>query len=256
MVTQYSELKPWVQMGAPGCSDALIIEALRKKLRAFFIDSRIWQGEVSMTADGTDTLALNVAAFGGTPAPATDAWALETVYGALDEVSLTINGELRYYICLDGHTSSADDQPEDGADWATYWKRLHQVVNETPLAYRIMWVKQNGTMLNDSTYFLDLDGRTLMFKENHAPASGSAMVARVQLIPTYRATFYPAWALDIWGDALAQGALADLLAMPNKAWTNYDAARVALAEYRNGLSDAKAECQREGTNRIRTVTVQ
>jgi hypothetical protein len=66
-----------------------------------------------------------------------------------------------------------------------------------------------------------------------------AVVIRAALRPTRAATEGPDWLLDQWGETLAAGARFRLLSM--ERWRDAAGAKLALAEFQSGLSDARLQ---------------
>ncbi|GMW01456.1 MAG: hypothetical protein AMXMBFR84_25930 [Candidatus Hydrogenedentota bacterium] len=67
------------------------------------------------------------------------------------------------------------------------------------------------------------------------------IVPSVVFEPNVSCTVYPSWFITKYGDGLADGALADLLSMPGKPWSNPGEANKRLLGYREAMVKAKRQ---------------
>ncbi|MEN6532347.1 MAG: hypothetical protein ABFD89_01710 [Bryobacteraceae bacterium] len=106
--------------------------------------------------------------------------------------------------------------------------------------------------IHTSAYWYNRKLSKLTFETHDIPSrTGDALTVTVVIVPERWASAetYPAHLLEDYGEAIAAGAAADLLAMTGKPWTNLDAALFRKKEYRNGLGEAAGQVMRKGTER-------
>ena len=129
--------------------------------------------------------------------------------------------------------------------------------DDQSVVHRIDWLKYDAddgegvaAYIPDNQYKLDLTTSELVFAATNIPNDEYDMTVKVILIPLWRATSYPAWLLNRYKRGLIAGAAMDLLLLPRRPWSDPKQAAVKASEWRDAISDAKGEEQREGTNRV------
>ena len=91
------------------------------------------------------------------------------------------------------------------------------------------------------------------FTPKPTEAEKSAINVYVRVYPAADAEYMDADLLNRWEEAIVDGALAELLAMPGQRFSNPDQAMYRQNRFNNKLSQGKAEYRKSGTNVDLTV---
>ena len=233
---------------------------LRDAVRQFARDTGVWKkrlGTVDIVSPEANTdLVLNI------PSLDHDDW----VSGEDYEVSDGVSRSDVYYAANRDHTSSdtgADGPP--GATDSTAWDVEQRFeVPDGGKIYEIADVKIDGSKVL-SPYSYDRDESEFSIHpsssdivRNGVRRGGGAVISSGEL--SISATLQPTRTTltvpDIfgdWGTAITSRALYEILNIPDKAWTDKDAAARFRTRYREQVGEAKGDVSRKGTTRpIRT----
>jgi hypothetical protein len=130
-------------------------------------------------------------------------------------------------------------------------------------------MKVNGKQVAAQPYF-EVDGEQLGVSRvfSNTP-DGTVMLypfpdgvypvrTMVVLKPTRSATAVDDILFESWGDVVASGALARILAMPGTAWANPSIARIHYETFRQGINRSEVEFRRQRTTlemRVQSVHI-
>lgn len=112
------------------------------------------------------------------------------------------------------------------------------------------WRTDNGT----PRYFTQVETTSLLLAP--VPASGmEGIVVTLTLIPSQASTGIPKWLFDKYMYDLADGAMAYLMMMPNKPWTDVQSGAFRRSRFETAMANANAlAAQGLGRARIRTAS--
>lgn len=100
------------------------------------------------------------------------------------------------------------------------------------------WETQKGSPTH---YLFDGSGRLILFP---LPSVATQMKLRVALTPARGATVLEEFLFTRWRDPLVDGAVAELKAMKDRAWTDIANVPYNFKRFETGLSDATVEAMR------------
>lgn len=119
---------------------------------------------------------------------------------------------------------------------------------------------EDTTVTSPEGYDLTLSStgiqNVLTFRTSHVPATAqtSGLMVKVVLVPRLDCVELPAWFMERWAEALVAGTLADLMAMPKKAWTNFALVGKYQATLQTHVSRARFETLRKYKNKSLVIT--
>ena len=115
---------------------------------------------------------------------------------------------------------------------------------EEATPHRILWVKQDSSTLDPSTYSFTSE-TTLTLATAPSADSADGLEVRVSLRPTPTTEVVPSWLLNRWQTAWCDGTKARLMKMKNREWTDRELAVHYDGEYRRWIVDARREVEAE-----------
>ncbi len=139
-----------------------------------------------------------------------------------------------------------DLEPPTGADVAVV---MHVALDGVPLTHRTLewldvelprWRTTTGT----PKYFSQVDSEQILLAPgpNYGVTNGLSMTLALQ--PSQSATGFPSWIGNQYFEDLANGAIARLMIMPNKPWTDLINGAARRAAFEAGMNNARASAVR------------
>jgi hypothetical protein len=113
------------------------------------------------------------------------------------------------------------------------------------LTLKEMRFTDNGRVVNNKAYKLDLDRTTFTLQSNWAGGlDGSALTPVISMTMAREAERIESDFFDRWSDGIAAGIIKDLMIVPNKQWTNPQAAGFYDTKYEAAIANAKIAVSR------------
>jgi len=86
------------------------------------------------------------------------------------------------------------------------------------------------------------DNFSIVLEDRMVPVDGSVVVLDVECveIPRLGSEIAPSWLIQRFGDAIASGVLARLMAMTGKAWSDAQQAAIEMRAYENALTETRS----------------
>jgi len=196
-----------------GCADVTAINAIRAAAIDFCQRTRVWQAEL----DFPITIEANQAEYDLDPPD------LESEIVTVPKRGVRYKGKE-----LAGPTTHADltrDQPG--------------------------WQSATGTQ--PTTFIYDESQQVIRVVPVPTAEVIDALTVRVALKPTRTSENADQYLYDSWLDAIAAGALARLLILPNKAWTNFELAEFYRKRFEKYIGDGRARVMKGGGDLSLTV---
>jgi hypothetical protein len=106
----------------------------------------------------------------------------------------------------------------------------------------------------DPKYYTQLSQRKIALVPTPAAASTGGLTLRVSLKPSSTATTVEDEIYDEWHEVVAHGALARLLVIPDKPWTNADEALFHAGLFEMGVLKAKKRAEDSYSRAHRTIS--
>lgn len=106
-----------------------------------------------------------------------------------------------------------------------------------------------------SYYYLPgLNDNTVRLVQTPEEAITNGLELTAALKPTLASTTCPDFLRDKYSEEIAHGALAKILAIAKKPWTDFGAAKYHLTQFNTAIGVADVEAYRSGTRQILTIT--
>ncbi|MES2320007.1 MAG: hypothetical protein V4631_21205 [Pseudomonadota bacterium] len=143
---------------------------------------------------------------------------------------------------VDAGEASYQLEPAAGADVAALLSCAYDGAPITPKSTDDLdaivpdWQSVAGTV----KYFTQIDSESVMLAPLPVESLAQGLVMVLALQPKRSAISFPKWISSQYMEALASGALARLMSMPDKPWTDQKGAALHGERFRNAVSAAKA----------------
>lgn len=114
-----------------------------------------------------------------------------------------------------------------------------------------------GTLIPDDKYLYDrYDDSKVVLDDAYEPTEDvtNGLEIKVVLVPKRDADRIDVFFLDMWQDVIIGGVMSDLMVMPNVKWSDPARALIGNQEYLRGISMARAELDRQSTNRTLSIS--
>lgn len=257
---EITELLPDVLLSVDGLPDAVGTRYVRNAIRQFSRDTGVWN--VLLGTRMIDSPPVDEDLVIAIPSPDHDAWATETEYDVGDGVERA--GE--NYVANREHTSTdAGANGPPGAADSTAWDVEERfTVPANGKIYEIGKVELDGDPIRFPYHYSIEEGeltiepspvevtRNAIRREGGAVVMGGVLSVRANLQPTHTAMEVPDLYAD-WETAITSRALYEILAIPDKSWSNAQASSRFRRRYRQQVGEAKGSLARGHTTRpIRT----
>ena len=135
-----------------------------------------------------------------------------------------------------------DLEPSNGADITAV---MDVAYNGTPLpAKSVAWLDANlpGWRSNTATpqYFTQVDTEQIILAPVPAAALAAGLTLTLAMEPSRSSTGLPKWIFNQYMYTLADGAMARLMLMPDKPWTNLANGQDRRQQFEAGIASARA----------------
>lgn len=138
--------------------------------------------------------------------------------------------------------SACDLEPLPGSDVAAV---LAVDLDGTPLAPQdISWLNREiprwRTVAGTPRYFTQVDTEQILLAPLPSANQVNGLTFTLALQPSQTATGFPKWLFSQYSPVLAEGALARLMLMPGKSWTDINTGAYHRARFEAGIGNARA----------------
>lgn len=209
-MTAVTELYPRVQLEAPGCPIPLVRDVVYEAMQDFFSESECWRHTTSTLLDWTTAATFPTLAAGTELPTATRIKRIDMLKFASDGTNLKeVPFKTRQQLDLE-------------------WANWEVDTGSSPQAWT-----------NDG-----IGAQPRIVPVAAANVTGSLQVRSI-VVPTSTMTDLPDYWFDEFDDVIRAGALAILLVMPGRDWTNEPLGTYYMSKYADGIKKAKSRAEAE-----------
>lgn len=219
----YDELLPYVLPDVPGCSEPLAIQSIRTAVIRFCEEAKILKRTLAAVPLIVDEPRYEIIA------PTGYDWADVT------------------FVLIDGKPIVGTSEDYMGLAWqdAGEWQRVFTSWQGCCCDGRSEGWRE-GKQQRPQAYYIDRDGGDFI-RLVGIPTEGSdafTLQLKLALKPTFNSTAVEDFVISDYFEILAQGALARLLAMPKKQWSDLNAAAINATKYNDGVGTVRNDALR------------
>lgn len=241
MAKNLIDFYPYVTAKVPGAGAPLIKRHLRSAVREFLEQTKVWR----LDLDPIDTVDHR----GETPGtPLAD-----SIYDMGTALPAAFDStKVRIVTAMVVMVNDIYLEPTSEAWLDTYWPRLAPRYNYHLTTYgtREQWRIQGD---NQPTMFFQPNRGTIRLMPKTEEAVTGALKINVAVKPRRDADEVEDIVWEDWAEPIAEGALAELRAIPNEQWTDYTVSAAHRAAFDHGVNVARGDQVRSHARADRTV---
>jgi hypothetical protein len=241
MAKNLTDFYDYVLPKVPGAGTPIVKRHLRSAVREFLEETKVWR----LDLDPISTVDYRLETPGDPTA--------ESIYDM--EAALPTawnNTKVRIVCVMVGQLNGIYMEPASEAWLDTYWPRLAPRYNYHLSIYgtREQWRIQGDTQ---STMFVQPDRGTIRMIPLTEAAGTDNLLINVAVKPLRTKDEVEDNVWEDWAEVIAEGALAELRAMPGTQWADYPGALAHRAAFEAGIATARGDQVRSHARTDRSV---
>ncbi len=241
MAKNLTDFYPYVTPKVPGAGSPLIKRHIRSAVREFLEKTKVWR----LDLDPIDIVDSRL------ETPGTDlAESIYDLHASLPAVWDNTKVRIVSVMVAKHNDIYLADTSESWLD--TYWPRLAPRYNYHLSVYgtREQWRIQSDTQ--STMFFQPERGKIRLMPKNEAAVTG-ALTVNVAVKPLRTADEVEDNVWEDWAEWIAEGALAELRAIPNEQWTDYQVSAAHRLQFDEGIRRSRGDQVRSHAREDRTV---